>query len=315
MKPLSNDLRERILNAVDNREGSRRKLAARFGVDTSTITRLLQLRRETGSFEPRPHAGGTAPTLDQDGLERLRGLVEKTPDATLEALKQGLGLSGSIMIVWRALQKQELDLPLKKKSPHAAERDTPEVRKKRRAFRRKIKPIEPRRLVFVDETGVTTAMTPAHGRAPRGDRVEASVPASWESVTVIAAMGLDGVQAPLAFPGAVNAATFLSYVEEVLVPALRPGDVVVFDNLTSHLGPAVFEAIERTGASVLPLPPYSPDYNPIEEMFSKFKEFLRQVGARAKDHLYDAIGEGLREVTIQDILGWFQHAGLCATQS
>jgi transposase len=91
--------------------------------------------------------------------------------------------------------------------------------------------------------------------------------------------------------------------------------VVVFDNLTSHLSPPVFEAIERAGASVLPLPPYSPDYNPIEEMFSKFKEFLRRVGARAKDHLYDAIGEGLREVTTQDILGWFQHPGLCATQS
>jgi transposase len=313
MKPLSNDLRERILNAVDNREGSRRKLAARFSVDVSTITRLLQLRRQTGSFQPRPHGGGTAPILDCDALERLRGLVKETPDATLAALQQRLGVSGSIMIVCRALQK--LGLPLKKKSPHASERDTPEVRKKRRSFRRKIVPIEVKRLVFVDETGVTTAMTPAYGRAPRGERVEASAPASWESVTVIAALGLDGVRAPLAFPGSVNAATFESYVEQVLVPVLRRGDVVVFDNLTSHLGPAVFEAIERAGASVLPLPPYSPDYTPIEEMFSKFKQFLRRVGARAKEHLYDAIGEGLREVTAEDILGWFRHAGLCVTQS
>ena len=102
-------------------------------------------------------------------------------------------------------------------------------------------------------------MTPASGRAPRRERVEASCPASWESVTVIAAIGLDGVRAPLAFPGSLNAATFQTYVEQVLVPALRPGDVVVFDNLTSHLGPAVSEAIERAGARVLPLPPYSPD--------------------------------------------------------
>ena len=246
-------------------------------------------------------------------MERLRNLVEETPDATLEALKQEMGVSGSRMIVCRALQK--LGLPLKKKSKHAAERDTPEVQKKRRSFRRKVKPIEPRRLVFVDETGVTTAMTPTYGRAPRGERVEASAPASWESVTVIAAMGLDGVRAPLALPGSVNAATFESYVEQVLVPALHRGDVVVFDNLSSHLGPAVFEAIERAGASVLPLPPYSPDFTPIEEMFSKFKGFLRRVGARAKEHLYDAIGEGLREVTAQDILGWFRHAGLCATQT
>ncbi len=313
MKPLSNDLRQRILDAVDHREGSRRKLAARFSVNVSTITRLLQLRRRTGSSQPRPHGGGVVPTLDQDALERLRGLVEETPDATLEMLKQKLGVSGSIMIICRALQK--LGLPLKKKSPHASERDTPEVQQKRRSFREKIKPIEAGRLVFVDETGVTTAMTPAYGRAPRGERVEASTPAPWESVTVIAAMGPVGVRAPLAFPGSVNAATFESYVEQVLVPALRPGDVVVFDNLSSHLGPAVSEAIERAGARVLPLPPYSPDYTPIEEMFSKFKGFLRRVGARAKEHLYDAIGEGLRDVTDQEILGWFQHAGLCATQT
>jgi transposase len=312
MKPLSNDLRQRILDAVDHREGSRRMLAARFKVNTSTITRLLQLRRQTGSLEPRPHGGGVEPTLDHDALERLRKLVEETPGATLEALKQEMGVSGSRMIICRALQK--LGLPLKKKSPHAAERDTPEVKKRRREFRRQVDPIAPKRLVFVDETGVTTAMTPAYGRAPRGERVEASEPASWESVTVIAALGLGGVRAPLAFEGAVNAATFLAYVEQVLVPALRPGDVVVFDNLSSHLGPAVFEAIERAGAGVLPLPPYSPDLAPIEEMFSKFKGFLRRVGARAKEHLYEAIGEGLKQVTDQDILGWFQHAGLCATQ-
>src|SRR3954451_1097922 len=243
MQPLSNDLRERILKAIDNREGSRRKLAARFSVNPSTITRLLQLRRQTGSFDPRPHAGGVTPTLDRDALERLRKLVEETPDATLATLRQEMGLTGSRMIICRALQK--LGLPLKKKSRHAAERDTPEVQQKRRSFRRKVKPIEPKRLVFWDETGVTTAMTPARGRAPRGERVEASAPASWESVTVIAAMGLDGVRAPLALPGSVNAATFESYVEQVLVPALHRGDVVVFDNLSSHLGPAVFEAIER----------------------------------------------------------------------
>jgi transposase len=312
MKPLSNDLRERILNAVDRREGSRRQLAVRFGVNVSTITRLLQLRRQTGSSQPRPHGGGVAPTLDQDGLDRLRAVVEEDPDATLEALKQRLGLSGSIMLVWRALKK--LGITVKKKSPPAAERDRPEVKRKRRAFRREVARGEPGRRVFVDETGVTTAMTPRYGRAPRGQRVEDSAPASWESVTVVAAPGADGVRAPLALPGAVNAAAFQAYVAEERVPARRPGDVVVFDNLAAHHSDEVREAIESVGARVLPLPPYSPDYNPIEEMFSKFKNFLRRVGARAKEHLYDAIGAGLREVSDDDILGWFCHAGLCATQ-
>src|SRR3954447_16020189 len=313
MKPLSNDLRRRILDAVDNREGSRRKLAARFKVNTSTITRLLQLRRQTGSFEPRPHGGGVEPTLDHDALERLRKLVEEAPDATLEALKQRMGVSGSRVIIGGALK--ELGLPRKKKSKHASERDSPEVQEQRREFAEDVGPIEPSRLVFVDEIGVTTAMTPAYGRAPKGERVESSAPASWESVTVIAAMGLGGVKAPLAFEGAMNAATFLMYVEQVLVPALRRGDVVIFDNLSSHLSPEVSEAIEKAGASVLPLPPYSPDFNPIEEMFSKFKEFLRRVGAQAKEHLYDAIGEGLREVTPGDILAWFGHAGSCVMQA
>ena len=312
MKPLSNDLRQRILEAVDNHECSRRKLAARFSVNVSTITRLLQLRRQTGSSEPRPHGGGGAPALDRGGLERLRKLVEQTPDATLEALRQEMGISGSVMIICRALQK--LGLPLKKKSPHAAERDTPEVRRKRREFRREVEPIAPGRLVFVDETGVTTAMTPAYGRAPRGERVEASAPAWWESVTVIAAMGLDGVRAPLALPGSVNAATFEAYVEQVLVPALRPGDVVVFDNLSSHLGPAVFEAIERAGARVLPLPPYSPDYTPIEEMFSKVKGAMRSSAGRTKEAVYAAFGSALHDVTPENLAGWFQDRAAYAMQ-
>jgi transposase len=281
MKPLSNDLRQRILEAVDNKEGSRRKLAVRFKVNTSTITRLLQLRCRTGSFEPRPHGGGVEPTLDHDALERLRKLVEETPDATLGTLKQALGVSGGRMIICRALQK--LGLPLKKKSPHAAERDAPGVQEERREFAEDIEPIEPKRLVFVDETGVTTAMTPAYGRAPRGERVEASAPASWESVTVIAAMGLGGVRAPLAFEGAINAATFLMYVEQVLVPALRRGDVVVFDNLASHLSPAVSEAIGRAGAFVMPLPPYSPDFNPIE---------TDQADSTSSDRWCEATGAG-----------------------
>lgn len=312
MRSLSHDLRERIIAAVDNHEGSRRQIARRFSVDVSTITRLLQLRRRTGSLEPRPRGGSTRdPALDQNALERLRRLVVEHPDATLAELRRSLGLTGSIMIVWRALKK--LGITRKKKTEHAAEQDRPDVQERRDSFRREIEPIEPKRLVFVDETGVTTAMTPSYGRAPRGERVVDSAPASWESMTVIAAVGLDGARAPLAIPGSSNAATFLAYVEQSLVPALRRGDVVIFDNLASHFTPGVAEAIERVGARVLPLPPYSPDLNPIEEMFSKFKGFLRGAAARTRDHLVETIGEALRMVTTEDILGWFQQAGLCVT--
>jgi transposase len=313
MRPLSNDLRERIVAAVDNHEGSLREIARRFSVDVSCITRLLQLRRQTGSIEPRPHGGGTSPLLDQNALQRLRQLVEKQPDATLQDLRDRLGVGGSIMIVWRALKS--LGITRKKKTEHAAEQDRPDVQVKRESFCQEIESIEPGRLVFVDETGVTTAMTPTYGRAPRGERVVDSAPASWESVTVVAALGLESVEAPLAISGAINAATFLGYVEQVLVPALRRGDVVIFDNLASHFTPGVKEAIEKVGARVMPLPPYSPDLNPIEEMFSKFKEFLRRAAARTKAHLVEVIDEALKMVSAQDILGWFQQSGLCATQT
>jgi transposase len=132
---------------------------------------------------------------------------------------------------------------------------------------------------------------------------------------VITALGLDGVRAPFASPRGTNAVAFQAYVGQVLVPALRAGDVVVFNNLASHLRPEVTAAIERIGARVLPLPPFSPDFNPIEEMFSKLKEALRRLGAGTKDHLYDAIGEALGEVALGDIVGWFRHAGSCPMQA
>jgi transposase len=121
------------------------------------------------------------------------------------------------------------------------------------------------------------------------------------------------VRAPLAFPGATDTAAFQTYVEMVLAPELRAGDVVVFDNLKPHLASGVAAAIERAGAKVLPLPPYSLDYTPIEELWSKAKQYLRRAAARSRGTLYDALGEALEHVTVQDILGWFQHAGLCAT--
>jgi transposase len=311
MGPYSNDLRERVAAAVDHGEGSQREIARRFRVSLSFLVRLLQRRRDTDALDPKPHGGGPTPALGPEDQQRLDALIREQPDATLEQLRQLGGFTCSLTTLWRALRRR--DLTRKKKTLHADERDRPDVQAKRRSFRRKVKKIEPERLVFVDETGVTTAMTPAYAWAPRGERAYASAPGSWESVTVTAALGLDGVRAPLVFPGSTNAATFQTYVEEVLVPALHEGDVVVFDNLSAHLAPAVVEAIERAGASVLPLPPYSPDYTPIEEMYSKVKEFLRRVAARVKGDLYDAIGDALKEVTPQDIIGWFKEAGLSAS--
>ena len=311
MRPYSLDLRERIAAAIDRHEGSIRGIARVFCVSTSFIVRLLQRRRAAGTLAPEPHRGGPPPALGPADWERLAALVGQDPDATLEQLQQRGGFSCSLKTLWYALD--DLGLTRKKKSLHATQRDRPDVKKKRRQFRREVAEIEPEKLVFVDETGVTTTMTPTYARAPRGQRAVDSTPASWETVTVIAGLGLEGVRAPLAFPGSTDTAVFQSYVEQMLVPELHAGDVVVWDNIKPHLAAGVAAAIAKAGARLLPLPPYSPEYSPIEEMFSKVKQGLRRAQARTKSELYKALGEVLRRVTHQDILGWFRHAGLCAT--
>jgi transposase len=308
MKPYSMDLRQRVAAAVDQQEGTLGQIARRFYVSVSFVLRLLRHRRQTGSLQPKPHGGGHPPALDAAALQRLRRLVEEQPDATLEELRQRLGVPCSLMALWRALRK--LGITRKKKVFRADERNRPDVQRKRRAFRRRVAALEPSRLVFVDEMGATTAMARTYGRAPKGQRVYGSVPGRWESLTLICGLRLGGVIAPWAFAGATDTTAFQTYVEEVLVPHLRPGDVVIWDNLKPHRDPDVVAAVERAGARVLPLPPWSPDLTPIEKMFSKVKGFLRTAAARAQEALVEAMGEGLRRVCPQDIRGYFASCGL-----
>jgi transposase len=159
MRPYSTDLRERVAAAVDHQEGSLRQIARRFRVSLSFIARLLQRRRDADTLEPKPHGGGPPSVLGPDDQQRLAALIREQPDATLEQLKQRGGFTCSLKTLWLALRRR--GLTLKKKSLHASDQDRPDVQTKRRSFRRKVKRIEPERLVFVDETGVTTAMTPA----------------------------------------------------------------------------------------------------------------------------------------------------------
>lgn len=311
MRPYSIDLRERVAAAVDEGEGPQREIARLFRVSLSFVSRLLQRRRQKGMLAPEPHGGGPTPVLSPDDQRLLQHMIREHNDDTLDQLRQRCGFDCSLTTIWRALRRR--GLTSKKKTQHADERDRPDVRQKRRSFRRRVKRVEPKHLVFVDETGVTTAMTRAYGWAPRGERAVGSAPGSWESLTVIAALGMGGVRAPLVFPGATDAAAFESYVEEVLVPELHAGDVVVWDNLSPHQAYAAAAAVKRAGARLLPLPPYSPDYTPIERLWSKIKAYLRRVAARNKDAVYGVLGEALERVSLQDIIGWFQLAGLCAT--
>jgi transposase len=304
MKAYSQDLRQRILDTVQGGDGTLGQIARRFLVSVSFITRLLQLHRSTGSLEPRPHGGGNPAVLGPEDLEQLRELVQKQPDATLEELRQRLGVSCSLMTLSRALNK--LGLPRKKKIPRSQEQDRPDVQEQRQEFCAKLAGVDPRRLVFVDESGANTAMTRTHGRAPVGQRVYTNTPGRWESITMTCGLRLSGVTAPLAFRGATNTDIFETYVQDVLVPELKPGDVVIWDNLKPHKSEEAIEAIEATGARVDPLPPWSPDLTPIEEMVSKVKGAMRSAAARTTNAVYWAFASALDQVTLNDIAGWFR---------
>jgi transposase len=313
MKPYSMDLRERVIAAVDRQEGSQRQIARRFGISLSAVRDWLRRRRLTGSIAPKPHGGGHPPALDPTHRQQLQELIRQRPDATLDELTKQLGVACHRMAIWRTLRK--LRISRKQKVLHAQERDTPRVERRRRTFRRRLAEVSPKRLVFVDETGAHTAMTRTHGRAPIGQRVEGAVPGHWESVTLVAGMRLAGVVSPMAFTGAVNTPLFESYVEQILVPELHPGDVVVWDKLTPHQSGEARRLLRRAGAALVPLPPYSPDLTPIEKMFSKVKEALRSAGARTTATVYAAMDQALKAVHGPDIRGWFQSCGLCLTQT
>lgn len=179
-----------------------------------------------------------------------------------------------------------------------------------------MKDVDPDRLVFLDESGAQTSMTRTRGRAPRGQRVVAKVPGGhWKVVTMIGAVRTSGPFAAASLVGATDSDVFRTYVREILAPQLRPGDVVVMDNLTPHKAPGVREAIEAAGAELRYLPPYSPDFNPIENLWSKVKGKLRSLAARSVDALHDAIGIALATVTPNDCVGFFRHCGYAATSN
>jgi transposase len=166
------------------------------------------------------------------------------------------------------------------------------------------------RLVFIDESGARTDMARRYARAPRGERASAAVPAGhWNTTTMVCAIGIDGPRAPFVLEGPIDADAFAVYCERVLAPALRPGDVVVLDNLGPHKDGRARAAIESAGACVLYLPPYSPDLNPIENMWSKVKALLRKAAARTLDALLGAIADALAAVTPADCRGFFKNCG------
>ena len=169
---------------------------------------------------------------------------------------------------------------------------------------------DPQRLIFVDEMGANTSLSPLRAWSRRGQRAHGSVPRNrGKNTTLLSSMSVEGMGPSLAVEGTTDREVFEAYVEEVLAPSLRPGQVVVMDNLTAHKGERVRELVEGRGCELLYLPPYSPDLNPIEEAFSKIKSILRKAQARNREGLIEAMGRALDAITSQEAKGFFQHCG------
>ena len=192
----------------------------------------------------------------------------------------------------------------------AGERDRPDVARRRAQWVKYQNRIAPERLVFIDETWTKTNMAPLRGWAPLGTRLNTKVPyGHWNTTTFLAALRHDRIDAPWLLEGPIDGQSFQIYVDQVLVPTLRPGDIVIMDNLGSHKGSGVREAIEAAGASLFYLPPYSPDFNPIEKAFSKLKALLRKAAARTVESLWTAIGEFIPAFTSTECANYFASAG------
>lgn len=168
--------------------------------------------------------------------------------------------------------------------------------------------------MFIDETWVKTNMAPLRGWSQRGQRLPAKAPyGHWKTMTFLAALRVDRIDAPCVFDGPINAERFLAYVEQILLPTLRPGDIVILDNLNSHKGKAVRQAIRTNGSHMLFLPPYSPDLNPIEQVFAKLKHFMRKAAERTKEATWRRVGTLLDSFSPDECRAYFNNAGYAST--
>ncbi len=309
-RPLSNDLRHRLVAAVDGGM-SRRSAAKVFGVAASTAIKWVDQWRQRGDVRPRPQGGDRRSHRLEAYAEEVLALVTETPDITLAeiaaCLEEVHGLRVAPSTVWRLLDRHGMTF---KKTAHASEQQRPDVLARRQAWAEAQPGLMPERLVFIDETGTSTKMARRYGRAPRGQRCQAAIPhGHWKTTTLVAALTLDGILAPMTIDGAMTGAAFLAYVEQILVPTLKPGDIVIMDNLPAHKPASVRKAIEDAGAELRFLPPYSPDFNPIEMAFAKLKALLKKTAARTVDDLYDAIATAIDTVTQSECQNYFTAAG------
>ncbi len=307
-RAYSQDLRDRVIETALGGV-SVRQAAARYGVGISTAV-LWVRRARSGEVAARRQGQPKGSKLDGHAAFLLE-LIDASSHISLHEmqakLKEERGVSAGIGTLWRFFHARAITV---KKTAHACERDRPDVRAAREAWFDGQLDLDPERLVFIDETSASTKMARLYGRCMRGQRLRVGIPhGHWKTTTFVAGLRLSGFSAPMVLDGPMTGPWFAAYVEQILVPTLRPGDVVILDNLPPHGSTAVRELVEATGARLMRLPPYAPDFNPIENAFAKLKALLRKAAARTKDALWLAIGELLDEFSPEECANFFRAAG------
>ncbi|WP_166303555.1 IS630 family transposase [Bradyrhizobium sp. 2S1] len=311
---LSVDLRQRVIAAIDGGM-SCRQAAERFGVSAASAIRWRGRLKEVGDIVPKRQGGDRKSQRIEAHSQLILEAVTAKPDITLAELRELLkrrGISTGIASLWRFFQRRKITL--KKKTAHAAEQRRGDINAAREEWFEGQIDLDPERLVFIDETSANTKMARLYGRSPRGERCRAAIPhGHWKTTTFTAGLRSDGLIAPLVLDGPMDGDAFLAYVEQLLAPSLRPGDTVIMDNLPAHKVHGVREAIRAVGASLLYLPPYSPDFNPIEMAFSKLKALLRAAAARTMPDLWQAIANALKRFSPEECQNYLVAAGYDAT--
>jgi transposase len=308
---MSKDIREKVVKAIKGGM-SRRQAAARFDVGPATAVRWAKRVETTGDVAPMKMGGDRRSQRIEAHAGFILKEIKTKPDTTIMELRDKLrerhGLSFGYGTVWRFLARHKITR--KKKTGHASEQEREDVEASREAWFEGQLDLDPKKLVFIDETSISTSMARRFGWAPRGERCRAPIPfGHWKTTTFVAGLRVDRIDAPMTIEGALDGEAFLAYVEQVLAPTLSKGETVVMDNVPLHKVAGVSEAIAAKGASVLNLPAYSPDFDPIEKFFSKFKSILQRIAARTADALEAAVAEALRTVTPDECGNYFAACG------
>lgn len=315
MKPYSLDLRQKVVDAYDAGGISQRKLAAQFRVAPSIVEKLLRQRRTLGTIEPQIRQEQTKPKLGPEHCLILKDLVKQHNDRTLDELRFLLQEQTEVLVSTSTLDRTLNKLGItRKKTLTPSAKGTDRVQALRFDYWQLVKDIPVEDLIFVDESGVNLAFIRSHARSESGSRARGSVPPRGKNISFISAVSLQGLLAQVAFVGSIDTQTFEEeFVALHLLPKLWKGAYVIMDNCKIHKGEEIERLIREAGAHLIYLPPYSPDFSPIENCWSKLKTILRSIGARTRPDLKKAIEDAFSQISLDNFRAWFAHCCYCTS--